>query len=1748
MAMARYSRIFRVFVSSTFSDLKAEREALQGHVFPKLRDLCFQHNCRFQAIDLRWGVSEEAALDQQTMNICLEELRRCQLTTPRPNFIILLGQRYGWRPSPSQIPAQEFQKLERRITDENDRRFLAQWYERDDNLVPPQYRLKQRTGTYEKTGRWAHTERRLRYLLAQSARGSALKKDARIKYESAATHQEIEIGALKAEHPARQVFAFFRTIEGLPRNQASKNFLDLDEDRRPDLEAQRRLRRLKADLRRIIPRNVTEYSARWTNGGVDASYLKQLCADVYERLSGAIRTEIEGFEKIDPVEDEIAANSAFASERARFFTGRVDMLREVAAYIAGNDPHPLAVHGLGGSGKSALLAKIAGDCRLQFPNYRQMVRFVGATPASSDIRTLLENACRQIRRDYGQDEGVPSEYKELIDMFKQTLELATAERPLVLFIDAVDQLSDADRGGNLIWLPIELPDHVRIVVSTSPGECLSILKKRLPANNLVELQPMAPAEGAELLDHWLKEAHRRLQPAQRRAVLTRFRRYGLPLYLKLAFEETKTWKSSTDRDNFLLPADTSGMIRRLFRRLSLEANHGQVFVSRGLGYIAAARHGLSEDELLDVLSRDPNVLADFRRRSPKSPEVTHLPVVVWSRLFSDLEPYLTFRQGDGVLLISFYHRQLAEEGAVRFLSDKGKIARHRALASYFAASWSEQRDRHALSELAFQQTNAGLWPDLERTLTDLSFAKAKCEAGATYDLVGDYNTAAAAANLPPAVGRRISEFARFIKAQAHVLVRRPQLTFQQAANEPGDNTPARAALQLLHSTSNSHGWLRWVNKPKSTSRCLMVLVGHLGDINGCELSPDGSRLVSAGRDRAIHVWDPATGTELLTLFGHQTPIATCAYSPDGTCVASGGYDGSLKLWDPQTGAELPPLPGHQNQIEFCTFSPDGKRLISAGNDNTLRVWDVPARQEIAVLPLGKVTAMACAFSRDGKRIVSGNQRGEIIVWDARTYKPIRKIRAHRAEVMGCFFSPNGQWLFTTSEDMTFKRWDAGLKRKPLVFSGHTATVWACCVSKQSGLIASVSGDKTIKLWNARTGRPLSTLTGHSDAVLTCAFISGGDRLVTSSWDGTIRIWDVSGFHFDDAERKPLERPIRKDRDKNVWLSCGFSPDGSKMVAGSEDDLRLWDAHTGSLLGSYGPHSDYVRNCDFSPNGRWLFSSAASDLYRWNVARGRLPKLLRDHEKLVSGCHISTDGKKILSAAEDGTLRLWDASGSKASSVVVRDEAALTSSAPSPDWKWAAAGTKDGRLRFASLPEGKDLGEVKAHAGEITTIAIRHSDSLVATGSMDGLVKLWNAATHSQTGVISGHSASILFCDFDPERGVLATISRDTTLKIWDVATGELQRTLVGHATAFQKFRYSPDGARILSCSYDGTLRLWNPQSGSELAMLSGFRNCVVSGAFSPDGRRFVSASFYRTLKVIDAETGEETHVLEGHDAEVRASLFSPDGRRIVSASADGTLRIWNAATGKCMATLHGHTGPVHCCTFSPDGKFIVSGSWDRTLTAWDAQTGKKLKTFSGHQDWVQRVVFSPDGGRLISSSLDGTIRIWNTASGTARAKRLGDSDSVGAVAFSNDGTHCLSGGGDGTLRLWDVGTMRDHLRLSGHGAAVRSCAFAPNGEWAASASMDRTVRLWNLHNGEGVMLGQHESWLHCCAFSPDGARLASAGNDGLVKLWNVSERRLESEYWVGAPVRLLCWHPSRQNFIAGDEEGRVHVLALERAG
>lgn len=72
--MPRGNLTFRVFVSSTFTDMRTERRILQEDVFPRLKALCEGKGATFQDVDLRWGFSEESQLDQKTTVVCPEGL------------------------------------------------------------------------------------------------------------------------------------------------------------------------------------------------------------------------------------------------------------------------------------------------------------------------------------------------------------------------------------------------------------------------------------------------------------------------------------------------------------------------------------------------------------------------------------------------------------------------------------------------------------------------------------------------------------------------------------------------------------------------------------------------------------------------------------------------------------------------------------------------------------------------------------------------------------------------------------------------------------------------------------------------------------------------------------------------------------------------------------------------------------------------------------------------------------------------------------------------------------------------------------------------------------------------------------------------------------------------------------------------------------------------------------------------------------------------------------------------------------------------------------------------------------------------------------------------------------------------------------------------------------------------------------------------------------------------------------------
>lgn len=79
----------RLFISSTFRDMHAERDYLVRYVFPKVREELLNRHIYFIDVDLRWGLTS----DDDIVGACRSIIDEC-----RPLFLGILGGRYGWVP------------------------------------------------------------------------------------------------------------------------------------------------------------------------------------------------------------------------------------------------------------------------------------------------------------------------------------------------------------------------------------------------------------------------------------------------------------------------------------------------------------------------------------------------------------------------------------------------------------------------------------------------------------------------------------------------------------------------------------------------------------------------------------------------------------------------------------------------------------------------------------------------------------------------------------------------------------------------------------------------------------------------------------------------------------------------------------------------------------------------------------------------------------------------------------------------------------------------------------------------------------------------------------------------------------------------------------------------------------------------------------------------------------------------------------------------------------------------------------------------------------------------------------------------------------------------------------------------------------------------------------------------------------------------------------------------------------------
>ena len=67
-------------------------------------------------------------------------------------------------------------------------------------------------------------------------------------------------------------------------------------------------------------------------------------------------------------------------------------------------------------------------------------------------------------------QNIPDDTVPVTAYLKELLKLATKNRPLLIFLDSVDELTGSQDANKMSWLPLKIPPHCKIVVSCTYEE------------------------------------------------------------------------------------------------------------------------------------------------------------------------------------------------------------------------------------------------------------------------------------------------------------------------------------------------------------------------------------------------------------------------------------------------------------------------------------------------------------------------------------------------------------------------------------------------------------------------------------------------------------------------------------------------------------------------------------------------------------------------------------------------------------------------------------------------------------------------------------------------------------------------------------------------------------------------------------------------------------------------------------------------------------------------------------------------------------------------------------------------------------------------------------------------------------------------------------------------------------------------------------------------------------------------------
>ena len=1410
-----------VFVSSTFNDMHAERDYLVKEVFPRLREWCERRKLRLVDVDLRWGVTEaDATKHKRVVDVCLRKIDDC-----RPFFICLLGQRYGWIPKRGDLADQtlhDFPGLDKVIEaasvtelevlhscvepmSNHDRAEHAFFYLRQPTYVdrlPKQPAQLARTYTDQ-------VEKDPKSCAFLVAKQGELRK---VKIPATGRPVHFYEASWDPDQKTPEIAMPLQcgaTIEDNQKEWRRKWFeeagvnvkgLDVAED--------------AGELAKAEAHNADLTKGRLGDFRCDGRSLGEvICEDLQAAITARFPDHVEATDQTD-LEREIALHEEFVYAATEGFIERTDDFDALDAWAnAPADRRLMAVVAPGGVGKSTLLAKWVQ--RRRDRGETVVCRFIGVGDRSASVDTLLHFLVDELRASGRLTAEVSDDPRKLRGLLSDLLADCGNKGKTVVVLDALDQLESGLL--DLDWLPLALPENVKLLVSFKRGE---------PGADKLEAQWRSGARvrvhehrGFEVLEDrkklvraYLNQFLKELDEEHLQA-LTSAPGADNPLFLRVVLSELRVFGAFGDlgrkiRDDF---GDTpvsafNAVLQRLESDPPPAGLDPRQIVPILFGLLAHSRAGLPKQALLDMLVEELGASAELHPAVEATVE-TYLRQV---------RPFLARREGR----VDFFYASFCAAAQERYaradapLPMRTTAAWHKCIA-HWCERWPGIEDAgksYALGALVHHLLAAGEADPAADAMTDFGYHYARLEKLGADDVIEVTRDFAALMQeeLPADRCEQVETWQRFCGEIAHLLRRpgiAPEVEWMQKAYAYAESSPTtRSAETWLDRCGSKHWWFRRLGRPKEIIRnaCLRVLEGHTDRVMSVALHADGRRAVTASADHTSRVWDLDTGACLTTLEGLTGNVNSVALHPDGRRVVTGHQHLSgVRVWDLNTGACLSaPWWGqsHIGEVNLVALHPDGRRAVTARHhrqDSERWVWDLETGRYLRTLEAQTKydVTTSVAFCADGQRAVAWSP-SRVWVWDLDTGACLRTLEGHTDYVNSVALHADGRRAVSASDDKTAWVWDLDADVCLRAPEGHTHWVNSVALHADGRRAVTASNDSTVRVWDLDTGACLRTLSGHAHSVDEVVLHGDGRRAVTLGGDQTARVWDLNTG----------ECLRTLDGHTFGFNSVALHPDGRRAVtAGNDFSVRVWDLDSGACLRTLNGHTQRVKSVALHADGRRAVTGSHDKTVRvWDLDSGECLRTLNGHTDSVKSVALHADGRRAVTASEDETMRVWDLDSGECLRMLEVPTGGARLVALHADGRRVVTGGDDQTVRLWDLDSGDCLGAWFGGRAFYALCSGRHlvdGRSRIAAGCDDGSVLFFDLMP-------PGPLTRTTFATWSPTHPLIASVL-DTgaiVLHQWHVSSGQLEELArsAPSSVPISSLRFTLDGTRLQILTADNT--------------------------------------------------------------------------------------------------------------------------------------------------------------------------------------------------------------------------------------------------------------------------------------------------------------------------------------------------------